>query len=292
MSSTGTRMQDIRFVVIHRPGPQWDAGKPIFEQAGLAEHIAHYRQWLQQGKLMAGGPFLDGDPAAGMRGWDFRTEEVGGDAALRAFYYGPLAVNAEGLASDQGQERRHVGVINYSYQIPGMNVLLNAGETRDLGKLTLQAGGRTETVNVTAEVTPVQTTSSALQKNLSSDLLTSVQVKGRDVFGMLKILPGVADANPSRDFAQWNSGRYLSINGGNSLNKNTTIDGIPSGEEGGNGTTHITPNIDSVAEVNVVASGYTAENGRQASGQIIMGSCDGAARLRCVQRLSARRQLR
>jgi len=56
----------------------------------------------------------------GMRGWDFRTEEVGGDAALRAFYYGPLAVNAEGLASDQGQERRHVGVINYSYQIPGM----------------------------------------------------------------------------------------------------------------------------------------------------------------------------
>jgi uncharacterized protein YciI len=59
-------MQDIRFVVIHRPGPRWDPGKPIFEQAGLAEHIAHYRQWLQQGKLMAGGPFLDGDPAAGM----------------------------------------------------------------------------------------------------------------------------------------------------------------------------------------------------------------------------------
>ena len=74
------------------------------------------------------------------------------------------------------------------------NVTLNAGENRDLNKLTLSAGGVTETVNVTAEVTPVQTTSSALQKNLTSDLLTTVQVKGRDIFGMLKILPGVVDA--------------------------------------------------------------------------------------------------
>jgi len=162
--------------------------------------------------------------------------------------------------------------------IPDLPVL--SGETRDLGKLTLAAGTIAETVNVTADVTPVQTSSSALQKNLSADLLTQVQVKGRDIFGMLKILPGVADANPSRDFAQWNSGRYLSINGGLSLNKNTTIDGIPSGEEGGNGTTHITPNIDSVQEVNIISSGYTAENGRQASGQIIMTIKSGTNQLK------------
>ena len=48
----------------------------------------------------------------GMRGWDFRTEELGGMAALRDIYYGPQ------IASDQGQERRHVAVLNYSYQIP------------------------------------------------------------------------------------------------------------------------------------------------------------------------------
>src|SRR5580765_1558034 len=107
------------------------------------------------------------------------------------------------------------------------DVTLLTGETRELGKLMLEVGGRAETINVTAEVTPVQTSSSALQKNLSGDLLTSVQVKGRDIFGMLKILPGVIDASASRDFAQWASGRSLSINGGNSLNKNTTIDGVP-----------------------------------------------------------------
>jgi hypothetical protein len=51
----------------------------------------------------------------GMRGWDFRTEELGGLSALKSIYYGPQ------IASDQGQERRHVAVLNYSYQIPTLN---------------------------------------------------------------------------------------------------------------------------------------------------------------------------
>jgi hypothetical protein len=66
-------------------------------------------------------------------------------------------------------------------------------------------------------------------------------------------LPGAVDAQASRDFAQWSAGRSLSINGGLSLNKNTTIDGVPSGEEGSNGAPHITPNVDSVAAVNEAA---------------------------------------
>ncbi len=174
-------------------------------------------------------------------------------------------------------------------QIDIANLNLLAGEVRNLNKLTLTAGGVSETVNVTAEVTPVQTSSSALQKSLSGDLLTSVQVKGRDIFGMLKILPGVVDAQGSRDFTNWASGRYLSINGGNSLNKNTTIDGVPVGEEGGNGTTHITPNIDSIAEVNVISSGYTAENGRMASGQVVMVTKSGTNQLKASAWYNGRR---
>jgi len=51
----------------------------------------------------------------GIRGWDNFTEQSYGDAGNRAVYYGPL------VASDQGQERRHVAVLNYSYQIPTIN---------------------------------------------------------------------------------------------------------------------------------------------------------------------------
>jgi uncharacterized protein YciI len=58
-------MQDVRYLVVHKPGPAWQAGKPIFEQEGLRDHIAHFRQWLEQGKLELGGPFLD-EAAGGM----------------------------------------------------------------------------------------------------------------------------------------------------------------------------------------------------------------------------------
>ena len=42
-------MKDIRYVVIHTPGPAWKAGVPLFEQ----------------GKLVLGGPCLDAVDAAG-----------------------------------------------------------------------------------------------------------------------------------------------------------------------------------------------------------------------------------
>lgn len=65
-------MQDIRYVVFHRPGAAWQQGKSIFEQPGVREHVAHYRQWLEAGKLELGGPYLDAGgggmmiPAAGI----------------------------------------------------------------------------------------------------------------------------------------------------------------------------------------------------------------------------------
>lgn len=52
-------MQDIRYVVFHRPGPAWLAGKGMFEQPGVRAHVGHYRQWLEAGKLELGGPHLD-----------------------------------------------------------------------------------------------------------------------------------------------------------------------------------------------------------------------------------------
>lgn len=53
------KVQDTRYVVFHRPGPAWLPGKGMFEQPGVRAHVAHYRQWLEAGKLELGGPHLD-----------------------------------------------------------------------------------------------------------------------------------------------------------------------------------------------------------------------------------------
>lgn len=57
--------RDVRFVVIHTPGPKWLPGKSLFEQPGLKEHVAHYQKLLDAGKLVLGGPHLD-DRGGGM----------------------------------------------------------------------------------------------------------------------------------------------------------------------------------------------------------------------------------
>lgn len=53
------RMTDVRFVIVHKPGPAWKPGIPVFEQAGLQQHVDHYRAALEAGRLALGGPFLD-----------------------------------------------------------------------------------------------------------------------------------------------------------------------------------------------------------------------------------------
>ena len=55
--SASTR--DVRYVVMHTPGPRWEAGKGMFDQPGIRDHVEHYRKWLQAGKLDLGGPHLD-----------------------------------------------------------------------------------------------------------------------------------------------------------------------------------------------------------------------------------------
>lgn len=52
-------MKDIRFVVFHTPGPNWQRGKSMFEQVGLQDHVAHYRKLLDGGQLVLGGPHID-----------------------------------------------------------------------------------------------------------------------------------------------------------------------------------------------------------------------------------------
>lgn len=82
-------MQDVRFVVFHRPGPAWQAGKSMFEQPGVREHVAHYRVWLEAGKLQMGGPHLDAEgggmmvPAAGVTEQEAR-EFSAADPAVRS----------------------------------------------------------------------------------------------------------------------------------------------------------------------------------------------------------------
>ena len=48
------------FVVIYRPGPSWQQGRPMSEQ-GLLPHGRYYRGLFDDGRLFAGGGFTGSD---------------------------------------------------------------------------------------------------------------------------------------------------------------------------------------------------------------------------------------
>jgi uncharacterized protein YciI len=84
-------VRDIRYVVIHSPGPNWQKGVPLFEQDGLHHHIEHYRTLFADGKLVLGGPFMD-EQAGGM----MIPEQSLGESEIAAFAAADPAV-ASGL---------------------------------------------------------------------------------------------------------------------------------------------------------------------------------------------------
>src|SRR5438034_8118479 len=160
------------------------------------------------------------------------------------------------------------------------DIALLTSEIRDLDRLTLQLGAITETVSVTSEVTPVQLADSARRSTITVNDLANIQMKGRDVYGLLAILPGVQDTNLNRDFAQWRSASAITINGAPTINKDLRVDGMNIVDEGGCSTGFVNLNMDAIGEVQVIANGYTAENGRNSGGLISVVTKSGTSQLK------------
>jgi Carboxypeptidase regulatory-like domain len=152
-------------------------------------------------------------------------------------------------------------------------IVLVSSETRDLGKLALTIGAATDTVSVTAETTVVQTASSEKAQAIEGTQLSNITLRGRDVFGYLKLVPGVIDNSQggtnagNRDVTSPNAIRGITINGNTSA-LNFTVDGITDLDTGSNSTIHYEPNMDAVEELKILTSNYQAEFGRNSGGTI------------------------
>jgi hypothetical protein len=164
---------------------------------------------------------------------------------------------------------------NYSVSVrsPGFkgyteaSVTVEANQTRDVGKIALEIGNTSETVTVMAEAQAIQLASSEKSQAIAGNQLNDITLKGRDLFGYMKLVPGVIDTTASRDVTSPNAIGGITINGNTSA-KNFTVDGITDMDTGSNGTLHYEPNIDAIQEMKILTSNYQAEFGRNSGGTI------------------------
>ncbi|MCL4401587.1 MAG: carboxypeptidase regulatory-like domain-containing protein [Acidobacteria bacterium] len=203
---------------------------------------------------------------------------------------GAAIVNAKGTLTDQakGTTRTFATGTDGSFVVPNVppgkydvniqasgfktliirDVVLTAGEVRSLGRLTLELGGIVESIQVEAQATPVQVSSSERSGLVTGQQVNDIAVKGRDFASYLITIPGVVDtASGGREAMARNALGSIHINGGRGTSLLMTVDGMPSMDSGNNGVPD-EPNMDAIAEVKIMTTNYQAEYGRNAGGLV------------------------
>jgi hypothetical protein len=168
------------------------------------------------------------------------------------------------------------GTYNISVSAPGFktseqrNVVLTVGERTGVN-ISLTVGDITQTVDVSASATILQTESTQVGAALDTKTITDVPLGGtRNLTYLARLSPGVVPAEPgARDSANGGfSANGVRSNGQNNFllngvdNNINTIDFL-------NQTSYaIGPSIDAVSEISIQTNGYNAEYGRAAGGVI------------------------
>jgi hypothetical protein len=169
-----------------------------------------------------------------------------------------------------------------------------SAETLEGVDVALQAGGISETVTVTAENAPLETEDANIRKTITTQEVLTLPQQGRNPYELARLTPGVFGTgarsatgegirlpNTSGPGASTNSifatedRQPISANGQRVSSNNYTIDGSSVNSQTWGGGAVITPSQESVKEVQVTSSTYSAEDGRNSGAQIKVVSQNG-----------------
>lgn len=139
---------------------------------------------------------------------------------------------------------------------------LTVSQTVDLN-VTLQIGAALQKVQVSADVTQLETSSAALGQVIGNRSVENLPLNQRNVWSLLFLMPGVTGSVTY----QYNS-MNMSVNGGRPGSTNLLVDGIPGSPPliVPIASIGVFPSVDAVQEFKVLTNGYSAEFGRSGSG--------------------------
>src|SRR5882672_2702707 len=140
-------------------------------------------------------------------------------------------------------------------------VVLSANESLALGDLKLQPGQVSETVSVVSEGAIVERESSDLTARLTSDQISLISTKGRDITSLLRLIPGTSNDEDIEAVGEGFGTNLPNISGQRGRSTVASIDGLNAGEPSGSNKISMSISQDAVAEVKVLRNNYGAEFG-------------------------------
>src|SRR5947209_8757653 len=139
--------------------------------------------------------------------------------------------------------------------------VLSANESLALGDIALQTGQVAEMVTVVSSGPVVEKESSDLTARLTSDQISLMSTKGRDVTSLLRLIPGTSNDDDIEAVGEGFGTNLPNISGQRGRSTVTMIDGLNASEPSGSNKISMTINQDAVAEVKVLRNNYAAEYG-------------------------------
>jgi hypothetical protein len=156
----------------------------------------------------------------------------------------------------------HTGFKKYEKR----NWVLNPNDHLTSGEIKMQLGEANESVEVMAEGSAVQTSSTERSGVITSQQVADLTVINRDFSVLASLQPGVV-YTPGAEAQSFSGNSQFNVNGSRVGQNNITIDGVPI--ENSNGTNFNTfISMDAIDKVQVQSSGYQAEFGRKAGGAV------------------------
>ena len=159
-------------------------------------------------------------------------------------------------------------------ELKQVDLVLSASQNLSTGTLQLQIGTNTDTVTVSAAITPLQTTSSERSGVLDDKQIDNLLAIGRDVLALTRTMPGVVGGEGASNLG---TSGTPTVNGVNSEYNSATIDGV-TGNTRGLSTLDTPINLDAVEEVTLMGSNYQAQYGKTAGGNFNLVTKSGTNR--------------
>ena len=167
-------------------------------------------------------------------------------------------------------------------------------ETTKGQDVSLEAGGITETVTVEADTNALETENANVQKVISTVEIRNLPQTGRDPYELARLAPGVLSpgsrggngnsvglpnttgpGGSNSSIVQSENQVPISASGQRLSQNNFQIDGVSVTSLQFGGAANITPNQESVKEIQIVSTSFSAEDGRNSGAQVKVVSQNG-----------------
>ena len=148
------------------------------------------------------------------------------------------------------------------------NVVVSSSERVAIGTIALELGSLTDTVSVEATGTHVNTTETQHGGVITRTQIEQIQVLGRDVTSLMRLLPGVRYTTPVDSMGGSFGVDVPSVGGLPADWSKVIIDGVVGNEVGNSGMQAQMVNLDAIAEVRLLNNSYRAEYGQSGGSQL------------------------